>query len=209
MDLHQEFQSSRFFHNARIDRRSAESLIGIATGLVADGTINQQEAEFLKGWIETHLAHLGDPVINILYRRLGNMLSDGILQADEASELLDLLHQLTGGPATLQRGYTAPTTLPLDIPPPALDWTGRVFVFTGVMAFGRRQDCEQLVIERGAQVSGTVTRKTSFLVVGSIGNEQWLNSTYGLKIKKAVELRESGLPLAIIGEDHWQHALFG
>ena len=183
--------------------------LAIATGLVADGTINQQEAEFLKGWIETHLAHLGDPVINILYRRLGNMLSDGILQADEASELLDLLHQLTGGPATLQRGYTAPTTLPLDIPPPALDWTGRVFVFTGVMAFGRRQDCEQLVIERGAQVSGTVTRKTSFLVVGSIGNEQWLNSTYGLKIKKAVELRESGLPLAIIGEDHWQHALFG
>ena len=135
MDLHQEFQSSRFFHNARIDRRSAESLIGIATGLVADGTINQQEAEFLKGWIETHLAHLGDPVINILYRRLGNMLSDGILQADEASELLDLLHQLTGGPATLQRGYTAPTTLPLDIPPPALDWTGRVFVFTGVSTF--------------------------------------------------------------------------
>ena len=209
MDLHQEFQSSRFFHNARIDRRSDESLIGIATGLVADGTINQQDAEFLKGWIETHLAHLDDPVINILYRRLSNMLSDGILQADEASELLDLLHQLTGGPIPMQRGYTAPTTLPLNNPPPSLEWTGRVFVFTGVMAFGRRQDCEQLVIERGAQVSGTVTRKTSFLVVGSIGNEQWLNSTYGLKIKKAVELRESGLPLAIISEDHWQRALFG
>jgi len=209
MDLHQEFQSSRFFHNARIDRRSAESLIGIATGLVADGAINQQEAEFLKGWIETHLAHLGDPVINILYSRLKNMLSDGVLQADEASELLDILHQFTGGPAPQLRAYTAPTTLPLNNPPPSLTWTGSVFVFTGLMAFGRRQDCEQLVVERGAHVSGTVTRKTTFLVIGSIGNEQWLNSTYGLKIKKAVELRESGLPLAIIDEAHWQRALFG
>lgn len=35
------------------------------------------------------------------------------------------------------------------------------------------------------------------------------SSTYGLKIKKAVELRESGLPLAIISEDHWQQSLFG
>lgn len=209
MDLHQEFQSSRFFNKQRIDRRSAESLIGIATGMVADGSINQQEAEFLKGWIENHLIQLDDPVINILYRRVSEMLSDGILQPEEADELLDLLHQFTGGPAPHQRSYIAPTTLPLDNPLPALEWTGRVFVFTGVMAFGRRQDCEQLVIERGALTAGTVTRKTNYLVVGSIGNEQWLNSTYGLKIKKAVELRESGLPLAIISEDHWQQSLFG
>lgn len=70
VDLHQEFKSSVFFHQARIERRSVDALIGIAAGLAADGTINQQEAEFLRTWIETHLVHLDDPVVNILYRRL-------------------------------------------------------------------------------------------------------------------------------------------
>lgn len=66
VDLHQEFQNSRFFHEARIDRRSADAIAGIAAGLAADGKINQQEAEFLKTWIETHWVHLEDPVVNIL-----------------------------------------------------------------------------------------------------------------------------------------------
>ncbi|MFW8696517.1 NAD-dependent DNA ligase, partial [Mesorhizobium japonicum] len=81
-----------------IERRSVDALIGIAAGLAADGTINQQEAEFLRTWIETHLAHLDDPVVNILYRRLADMLSDGVLDADESAELLEMLHQFTGLP---------------------------------------------------------------------------------------------------------------
>lgn len=209
MDLHQEFKNSRFFHEERIDRRSAESLIGICAGLIADGTINQQEAEFLKLWIERHLAQLEDPVVNLLYRRVASMLADGILQPDEAAELLDMLKQLSGAPADLSRPYVAPTTLPLNNPAPELAWEGRTFVFTGVMAYGLRKDCEQLVIERGAATTSAVSRKVHFLVIGSIGNDQWLNSTYGTKIKKAVELRENGAPIALISEEHWQRALFG
>ncbi len=208
MDLHQEFKNSRFFHEQRIDKRSAEALIGICAGLIADGAINQQEAEFLKHWIEKHLAQLEDPVINLLYRRLANMLADGILQPDEAAELLDMLKQLSGAPSDLCRPYTTPTTLPLNNPPPALSWEGRTFVFTGVMAYGPRKDCEQLVLDRGAITSASISRKVNFLVIGSIGNEQWLNSTYGTKIKKALELRESGSPIALVSEEHWQRALF-
>ena len=54
-----------------------------------------------------------------------------------------------------------------------------------------------------------VNKKLNFLVVGSIGNDQWLHSSYGTKIKKALELREAGAPIAIVSEDHWQSALFG
>jgi hypothetical protein len=41
-------------------------------------------------------------------------------------------------------------------------------------------------------------------MVGSVGNEQWRHSTYGTKIMKAVELREAGASIAIVGEDHWR-----
>ncbi len=209
VDLHQEFQNSGFFHEARIDRRSADALVGITAGLAADGQINQQEAEFLKSWIEVHLCHLGDPVVNILYKRLSDMLSDGVLDSEESAELLDMLHQFAGLPVGSDQIFTTPCSLPLDNPAPTLNWVDRVFLFTGVMAYGPRKECESLIVERGGQIGGSVSKKINYLVVGSIGNDQWLHSTYGTKIKKAVELRESGVPIAIISEEHWQRVLFG
>lgn len=209
VDLHQEFEKSLFFHQARIDRRSADALIGITAGLTADGKINQLEAEFLKNWIETHLIHLEDPVVNILYQRLANMLSDGVLDEDESVELLEILHQFAGLPVGAPQRTANVNSLPLNDPIPELDWLDRVFLFTGVMAYGPRKDCELLVTERGGVIGNSVSKKVHFLVVGSIGNEQWLHSSYGTKIKKAVELRNSGVPIAIISETHWQQVLFG
>lgn len=209
VDLHQEFEKSVFFHQARIDRRSADALIGITAGLTADGKINQLEAEFLKNWIETHLIHLEDPVVNILYQRLADMLSDGVLDEDESVELLEILHQFAGLPVGAPQRTANVSSLPLNDPIPELDWLDRVFLFTGIMAYGPRKDCESLVTERGGVIGNSVSKKVHFLVVGSIGNEQWLHSSYGTKIKKAVELRNSGVPIAIISETHWQQVLFG
>jgi len=209
VDLHQEFEKSVFFHQARIDRRSADALIGITAGLTADGKINQLEAEFLKNWIETHLIHLEDPVVNILYQRLADMLSDGVLDEDESVELLEILHQFAGLPVGAPQRSANVSSLPLNDPIPELDWLDRVFLFTGIMAYGPRKDCESLVTERGGVIGNSVSKKVHFLVVGSIGNEQWLHSSYGTKIKKAVELRNSGVPIAIISETHWQQVLFG
>lgn len=84
-----------------------------------------------------------------------------------------------------------------------------MFVFTGTMAYGPRKACEALILERGGVIGGGVSKKIHYLVVGSIGNDQWRHATYGTKIMKAVELREAGAPIAIVGEDHWQRALFG
>ena len=137
------------------------------------------------------------------------MLSDGVLDSDESAELLEMLHQFAGLPVGSEQIFTTPNSLPLDNPAPPLSWTDRVFLFTGVMAYGPRKDCELLMVERGGLIGGSVSKKVHYLVVGSIGNDQWLHSSYGTKIKKAVELRESGAPIAIISEDHWQKVLFG
>lgn len=212
MDLHGEFEASRFFNQSRIDRRAADALVGLAAGMIADGTINQAEAEFLKDWLESNLAHLHDPVINLLYSRLSCMLQDGILDADESADLLSMLHSFAGlspaKPKASYHAFTAPNDLPFCAPAPELSWDGRVFVFTGTMAYGPRKICQGLVEERGGKIGGSVNKKTHYLIVGSIGNEQWRHSSYGSKIIRAVELRESGCPLHIVGEDHWQQALF-
>ena len=48
VDLHQEFQKSRFFHEDRIDRRSADALVGLAAGIVSDGVVTLKKPFFLK-----------------------------------------------------------------------------------------------------------------------------------------------------------------
>eukprot|EP01132_Coremiostelium_polycephalum_P018442 gene18442-21984_t len=141
------------------------------------------EAAFLKTWIETHLLQLEDPVVNILYQRLASMLSDGVLDAEESAELLEMLHQFSGISVGSPQRPSAVSSLPLNNP--------------------------LLVVERGGLIGNSVSKKVHFLVVGSVGNEQWLHSSYGTKIKKAVELRNSGIPIAIISETHWQQVLFG
>lgn len=217
VDLHQEFQNSRFFHEDRIDRRSADALVGLAAGIFSDGVVTLKEAIFLEEWIAKNLLHLEDPVVNILYRRLSNMLSDGVLDAEESRELLAMLQNFSGlslcqGKAVSkasENSFTAPNDLPFNMPIPEIVWQERLFVFTGVMAYGPRKDCQALIEERGGLIGGGINKKTHYLVVGSVGNDQWRHSSYGLKIMRAVELRESGSPVAIIGEHAWQEALFG
>lgn len=210
-DLHREFEKSRFFHAARIDRRSADMLVGIAAGIVADGVVTQDEANFLRQWMESQLAHVEDPVINLLYQRISLMLQDGVLDVEESAELLDTLRGFTGIRPSVPKPqpFTSSSTLPLNQPEPDIIPDGKVFVFTGVMAFGPRKECERLILERGGAIGAGVSKKVDYLVVGSIGNEQWRHSSYGTKIMRAVELRESGAPIAIVSEDQWQRVLFG
>lgn len=210
-DLHNEFENSRFFNADRMDRRGADVLAGLAAGIAADGIVTFDEAQFLRQWIDTQLAHLDDPVINLLYQRINLMLQDGVLDPEESAELLDTLRGFAGisvaGPST--KAYNTLNPLPLNRPEPEIVCDGRMFVFTGTMAFGPRRECERLVRERGADIGSGISKKVHYLVVGSIGNEQWRHSSYGTKILRAVELREQGSPIAIIGEDHWQRALLG
>lgn len=212
MDLYGEFENSRFFNSARMDRRAADALSGLAAGIVADGVVSLEEAKFLQTWLQANLAHLDDPVINLLYQRLGLMLQDDMLDADEAADLLGILRRFGGvelARADHKAMFAAANDLPLNIPAPELVWDGHLFVFTGTMAYGPRKECQKLVEERGGLIGGSVNKKTHYLVIGSIGNEQWRHSSYGLKIMKAVELRETGLPIAIVGETQWQQAMFG
>lgn len=212
MDLHGEFENSRFFNSARMDRRAADALAGLAAGITADGVVTLEEAKFLQSWLHSNLAHLDDPVINLLYQRLGLMLQDCALDEEESADLLNILRRFGGlelARASDSAAYAAPNDLPFDYPAPELVWQGRLFVFTGTMVYGPRKVCQQLVEERGGLVGSGINKKTHYLVVGSIGNEQWRHSSYGLKIMKAVELREAGVPIAILGEESWQQAMFG
>ena len=190
------------FGRRRIESRQVDELIGLSRGLTSDGVVNQMEAEFLIGWLAANAGIIDNPIIIQLYRHIDNILSDGVLDKDEAADLLSTLQAFTGGNVELGESLTS-TTLPLCHPAPDSQFENQNFCLTGTFTFGGRRQCELEISDRGGRC-GSLTKKTNFLVIGGYATESWKHSTFGLKVMKAIEMKDSGYPIAIVSEEHWR-----
>ncbi|MGE4534689.1 BRCT domain-containing protein [Halomonas sp.] len=196
---------TRRLSQTRNTTRDANELCGLARGVLADGAVNQAEAEFLLQWLQEHPESLATWPFNVLFVRLEEMLADNHLDEEEQGELLGLLLDYTGGGST-QGGATASrqsSALPLCSPAPDVVFEDHHFVLTGKFITGSRQECEMELQALGATPQKNVTQATNYLVIGNLGSKDWAQSSYGRKIQRAVELRERGQPLHIISEQHW------
>ena len=185
-----------------------DELIGLCRGVIGDGAVTESEAGLLVRWMEANREAAGLWPANQLFVRLEAMLRDGVLDLEEQGDLLDLLQSITGpGLPLAERARSFSATLPLSHPPPRIIFAHERFCLTGRFAFGSRKNCETAVVDRGGIAQSEPTRETSFLVIGVLGSSDWMHSTYGRKIEYAVTLREKGVPIAIVAEEHWVRAL--
>lgn len=194
---------------SRRTERASTELVGICRGLLADGHVSQQEAEFLKGWIERNAPFVKEYPFAQIYRVLADILHDGVIDQDESADLHDTLIRFVGGEAFNEVAQTASlsTALPIDDPEPAIIYPGSIFVVTGTFSFGARKLVVKEIEGRGGELGSAPSRKTRFLIVGELGSRDWINSNAGTKIQKAVELRGDGHQLAIVSEAHWARSL--
>jgi len=194
---------------ARVADRQVDEIIGLCKGVLCDGAVNQSEAEFLLNWLENN-RHAADKwPANVLYPRIQSMLEDGVLDNEEEQELLSLLVDITGQPGINVSGGVASTTLPFDDPAPRVSFHGEIFCLTGKFVAGPRRELEAAIATRGGKCKAAPCKKTTFLVVGEIGSRDWIHSSFGRKIEKAVELRDSGASIAIIPEERFFDYLNG
>jgi NAD-dependent DNA ligase len=197
-------EDERFYNRVSGDRlasRQIDELIGLARGLCADGVINQAEVEFLEKWLAANIHLTGQPLVRVLYDRVRSILADGKVSSDEHKDLWDCLDSL--GTCDFELGEVLKSSsLPLCDPAPDLEFAGKRYTFTGTFEFGQRKFCEREVALRGAE-AGSLTRQTNFLVIGAYATESWKHSSMGNKILQACEMREEGLPIAIVAEEHW------
>lgn len=196
------------FNAARRRERDISEILGLVKGILSDGTVADGEAAFLRSWCEAHPDARDLWPVNVLLSRLERCFADGRIDDDERIELRDLFSDLVGGTQSVLLGYDGASALPLDKPTPLICYgPDEVFTFTGKFAYGTRKQCEREVMQRGSTCAPNVTRRTSFLVIGTFGSRDWVQTAYGRKIQRAVELRDSGFALRIVGEDHWVNAL--
>lgn len=160
-----------------------QELLGILKGIGVDKRVNAIEADRLRDWVESNINLIDKGVASQLTETLNDVLEDGIITYDEESRVLELFESLIN-PSTTN----------------SVAVEGKVFCLSGDFTHGSKQDVKAHIEALGGTCSNNVTRKTDYVVVGDEGSERFAFGHYGTKVKKAMELQQSGLPISVIQE---------
>lgn len=193
--------------DARVLDRSCETLLGICAGLLADDVLSDVEIQYLDLWLSDNDELIYTWPGEVIYARIRDVLKDGKITEDEREYLKKTLSDLIGG--TLEETGAASglsTKLPLD-DVSEITILGHSFCFTGNFIYGTRAACSKAVIERGGTHSANVTKKLDYLVIGTMTSREWVYSTHGRKIEKAILYKEDGQHLIITNEELWTQFL--
>jgi NAD-dependent DNA ligase len=206
--LCERLRSTQYYDRASADMQRLHAVLG---GVAADGIVSQDELLALRQWIDEH-EHLRtlwpyDEVSSLIT----GVLSDG--KIDDVEH--DLLRAFFGefrarsAPSNTQ-GSVVPSTTSLNgicAACPEIEFAGMKFCFTGESARYTREQLTETVTRLGGSVTGSVSGKTHFLVVGAEGNPCWAYACYGRKIEKAMELRREGARIVIVHESDFHDAV--
>ncbi len=192
----------RQLDHATVENRINE-LLGLLTGIAADGVLNESEITMLCDWRDASAEMSAVWPAGVLITRLNEILKDGVITAEESADLLETIRQITGQRFEETGVAHGLSTEFLEDAIDALTHQGQCFCFTGKFAVGPRTAVESTAQRLGATVRGDVTNDVTVLVIGSLASRDWRFSSHGRKIEKAVRLKEKGLPLVIVTERTW------
>lgn len=201
-------QPVRLFQRANNTAKAVDQLVGICTGILADGEVNENEAVFFAEWVRKHApAEPVWPFTDVL-QRIERIFADGVCDAEERAELKDVMEALCGfsQEPPLPMAENLSTSLPLCMPQPhPLLFANQQFVVTGKFAYGARTAVfDAITALGGLPTDSAPTKTTNYVVIGVFASRDWINTSHGRKIEKAVQLREKGTGISIVSEEHWK-----
>lgn len=199
--------TGREFGAAKNDlTRCLGALMGIAQGMLCDGRLSNDEIGFLQQWLQSNAAMKDAWPGNILHARIQAALADGVVSEDERQYLVETLLQMLGARDDNLAEPTRSTQLGLD-DQVSINFAGSAFCLTGDFVFAPRAHCHEQIVKRGGLVKTSVSKKVSYVVIGSLGSAEWSHGSFGLKVEAAMNLKAKGVPIAVIREDQWANAL--
>ena len=171
---------------------------GFLYGLAADGKLGRCEFDQLC----TRLGQYRDIVTKwpfcIVSDALDKILRDGPVSSIELKELCELIQQITGTNFTKDGDAVGGATTMFSSPVPT--FKGKHVCITGKFLSGTREQVQSKLVSLGAIPQGGVTRQTDILIIGTFCSRDWIHSSTGRKIERAVELKREGHGLIITNE---------
>ena len=139
-------------------------------------------------WMDDNIYLAGNYPFDPIFEKISEISREGSVSEESKAELHSLL-ELHADPVKHKSENC-------DV-----DFTGKAVCLTGEFQYGPRDTVTELLKSKGVTVSGSVTSKTDYLIVGGEGSTAWSCGNYGSKVKKALELQEKGKTIKIIRED--------
>lgn len=208
--------SPRLFRHEQDVSKLVAQLTGICSGILADGEVNEHEALFFANWVRKNAPAVPVWPFTDILARVERIFADGVCDEEERAELKIIMEGLCGlgQEEDLETSVEselddALSVLPYCIPQPhPLVFANKHFVVTGKFAYGTRSAVFNAIKALGGIPSDSAPgAATHYVVIGTFGSSDWVHSSQGRKIEKAVQLRESGTGLHIIAEEHWRDYL--
>ena len=187
---------------------------------MADGKVTEAETVFLAEWLhnaekdaqgwpfdavnaavqETVRQGMGETARENLYCMLKDLVGEiTFVEVKRLPKHADL----SGEVKDIRRS----TALPYTQPVPDIVIFGNVFCFTGNFASGSRQDCCDVTMLHGGSFVDAVKKTVDYLVIGEESSRDWIQSSHGRKIEKAIDINSKGGTIAIVAEHDWQEAV--
>lgn len=191
----------------RKNNRAIELLLGMVTGITADEHLHDLEIKLLRAWLAENDYAANVWPGSIIAQRIEQVLADGVITDEERAHLLATLQSMSAIDFAAT-GCAAPQVADLPLQDEGhIDLRDQRICLTGEFIYGTRASCEKLSLAHGAIPVPSVSRKVSFLVVGTNVSPQWAHTSYGRKIEYAMELRQEGHPIRVISERRWTEVL--
>lgn len=190
---------------------SLQFLSGLIHGILADGTITDDEIQTLQMWIRTNDYLTGTYPFDEIESLILSILTDGTVTEDERnmlkaflSNFIDLKTSYNLNEIEMDELKSKYSISGICAVCQEIEFENNVFCFTGQSTRAKRNDIADIIVAHGGKFGSSVTGKTRYLIVGNDGNPCWAFSCYGRKIEEAVNRRKNGQTLTIVNEiDFW------
>lgn len=168
------------------DTLALQELQDILNAVIEDGKITLEEFAILKDWMDAHMQLKGTYPFDKVFCSLNKVLEDGVISQDELDKL-QIIFSESVDPVKSCCVNKELTTI-----------SGKRICVTGDFEYGDRNSVFKLIEDAGGIVDKSVKKTTDYLVVGSMGSDNWKTGNYGGKIQKAMEYKDKGACIEII-----------
>jgi len=177
-----------------------DELIGFLTGIASDGVLNDEEVNALSDWLDQNETIKETWPAIIIVNRLSNILEDGIVSDEERDDLLLTINQVTGANIEEDGITLEASTEVWEDSIESLTVAGSTFCLTGDFVSGDRNSVDTMLRCMGADTSSSINKNVDYLVIGTLASRDWLYTSHGRKIEKALLLKREGNDITIMTE---------
>ena len=145
----------------------------------------------LSNWLDYYKEISECEYYDDIYERVSTIIIDGRISEEEYDDLISLINNLYHPDSEIYNCFAEDINT----------YNGKNVCVTGEFENIARARVESILISHGAAIKNTPTSKTDYVIVGSKGSAAWSCGNYGSKIKKALDLIQSGKNIGIISEE--------